>query len=100
MLVLTRKVEEAIRIGNDVRLVVLSTARGHVRIGIEAPSGVSVLREEVHVREPPRRRAARRGRRRECVSDHDRGGVLVSGFAVGVAHRRVAVSIPCEEASS
>lgn len=50
MLVLTRKVEEAIRIGNDVRLVVLSTARGHVRIGIEAPSGVSVLREEVHVR--------------------------------------------------
>ena len=44
MLVLTRKTDEAIRIGNDVRIVVLSTARGHVRIGIEAPGGVSVLR--------------------------------------------------------
>ncbi len=50
MLVLTRKAEEGIRIGNDVRIVVLSTARGHVRIGIDAPSGVSVLREEVHAR--------------------------------------------------
>jgi carbon storage regulator len=50
VLVLTRKSEEGIRIGNDVRIVVLSTARGHVRIGIEAPSGVSVLREEVHLR--------------------------------------------------
>jgi carbon storage regulator len=50
VLVLTRKTEEGIRIGNDVRIVVLSTARGHVRIGIDAPSGVSVLREEVHLR--------------------------------------------------
>ena len=50
MLVLTRKAEEGIRIGNDVRIVVLTTARGHVRIGIDAPSGVSVLREEVHLR--------------------------------------------------
>jgi carbon storage regulator len=50
MLVLTRKPEEAIRIGNDVRIVVLASSRGHVRIGIEAPGGVSVLREEVHLR--------------------------------------------------
>ncbi len=50
MLVLTRKSDEAIRIGNDVRIVVLTTARGHVRIGIEAPGGVSVLREEIHAR--------------------------------------------------
>lgn len=50
MLVLTRKTEEGIRIGNDVRIVVIATARGHVRIGIDAPSGVSVLREEIHQR--------------------------------------------------
>jgi carbon storage regulator len=58
VLVLTRKCEESIRIGNDVRIVVLSTARGHVRIGIEAPSGVSVLREEVHLRIAAENRAA------------------------------------------
>jgi carbon storage regulator len=58
VLVLTRKTEEGIRIGNDVRIVVLSTARGHVRIGIEAPSGVSVLREEVHLRIADENRSA------------------------------------------
>lgn len=58
MLVLTRKAEEGIRIGNDVRIVVLSTARGHVRIGIEAPSGLSVLREEVHLRIADENRSA------------------------------------------
>jgi carbon storage regulator len=58
LLVLTRKPDEAIRIGNDVRIVVLTTARGHVRIGIEAPSGVSVLREEVHARIAEENRSA------------------------------------------
>lgn len=58
MLVLTRKPDEAIRIGNDVRIVVLTTARGHVRIGIEAPGGLSVLREEVHARIAQENRSA------------------------------------------
>jgi carbon storage regulator len=58
VLVLTRKTDEGIRIGNDVRIVVLSTARGHVRIGIEAPSGISVLREEVHTRIAQENRSA------------------------------------------
>lgn len=50
MLVLTRKNGEAIRIGGRVKVVVLSASRGHVRLGIEAPAGVTVLREEVHER--------------------------------------------------
>ena len=50
MLVLTRKNGEAIRIGGRINVVVLSASRGQVRLGIEAPTGVSVLREEVHVR--------------------------------------------------
>lgn len=50
MLVLTRKSGEAIRVGGRIKLVVLSISRGQVRIGIEAPAGVSVLREEVHER--------------------------------------------------
>lgn len=47
MLVLTRKTNEAIRIGKDVRLVVVELCPTHVRIGIEAPREVPVHREEV-----------------------------------------------------
>jgi carbon storage regulator len=50
MLVLTRKSGEAIRIGSRIRVVVLSASHGQVRLGIEAPPGVIVLREEVHER--------------------------------------------------
>lgn len=50
MLVLSRKSGEAIRIGSRIRLVVLSASHGQVRLGIEAPPGVIVLREEVHER--------------------------------------------------
>lgn len=50
MLVLTRKEGEALRIGADVRVVLLGVSGGHVRIGIEAPRELTVLREEVHER--------------------------------------------------
>ncbi len=50
MLVLTRKCGEAIRIGNGVTVVLIKAGRGQVRIGIEAPAGVPVLREEVYAR--------------------------------------------------
>jgi carbon storage regulator len=47
VLVLTRKLGEAIVIGEDVRLTVLSIAPGRVKIGIEAPPHVAVDRVEV-----------------------------------------------------
>lgn len=47
MLVLSRKVGEAIVIDHDVRVVVLSADRRGVRLGIEAPASRSVLREEL-----------------------------------------------------
>ena len=50
MLVLTRKEGEALRIGSDVRVVVLGVSGMNVRIGIEAPRDLTVLREEVHER--------------------------------------------------
>lgn len=50
MLVLTRKSGEALRIGPDVCIRVLVTARGHVRLGVEAPSDLLVLRDEVYER--------------------------------------------------
>jgi carbon storage regulator len=47
MLVLTRRVSESIRIGDDVVVTVVQIAPGKVRIGIEAPSGCMILREEL-----------------------------------------------------
>lgn len=47
MLVLTRKVAETIRIGEDVVIKVIKTGKGTVRIGIEAPANVRVLRGEL-----------------------------------------------------
>ncbi len=47
MLVLTRKKEEAIRIGEDIVVKIVSTDKNSVRLGIEAPSDVTILREEL-----------------------------------------------------
>jgi carbon storage regulator len=47
MLVLTRRVSESIRIGDDVVITVVQIAPGKVRIGIEAPPGCMILREEL-----------------------------------------------------
>ncbi|MDB4680148.1 MAG: carbon storage regulator [Planctomycetaceae bacterium] len=47
MLVLTRKRNEMIRIGDDVVIKVIKTGKGAIKIGIEAPSNVRVLRAEL-----------------------------------------------------
>jgi carbon storage regulator len=49
MLVLTRKVNEAIIIADAVRVVVADIQRGKVRLGVEAPVLVTVDREEIHL---------------------------------------------------
>lgn len=51
MLVLTRKPQSSIRIGDDVVIRVIRTARGSVRIGIEAPAHVRVRRGELASRD-------------------------------------------------
>jgi len=50
MLVLTRRCGEAVTIGPDIRVVVLGTKGGQVRLGIEAPKTVDVHRDEIHSR--------------------------------------------------
>ena len=50
MLVLTRRLDETIIIGNDIKITVLSIAGNQVRIGIAAPKEISVHREEVYAR--------------------------------------------------
>lgn len=47
MLVLSRHREEAIRIRDDIRIVIVEIRGDRVRLGIEAPIDVSVHREEV-----------------------------------------------------
>lgn len=47
MLCLNRKLRESILIGDDVRVVVMEIKNNVVKLGIEAPKGVSVLRSEL-----------------------------------------------------
>jgi carbon storage regulator len=49
MLVLTRKSGQSIIIGDDIELWVLSTTREKVRLGIQAPRDVPILRKEVYL---------------------------------------------------
>lgn len=47
MLVLSRKVGEKILIGDNISVTVVRVAQGIVRIGVEAPSNMPVVREEI-----------------------------------------------------
>ncbi len=46
MLVLTRKPQESIMIGDDIEVIVASIDRNSVRIGIRAPRDIKILRKE------------------------------------------------------
>ena len=48
MLVLTRKGEETIKVGDDIEISILSIEGDQVRIGIDAPKSVDVHRGEVY----------------------------------------------------
>ena len=47
MLVLTRKTNQSIMIGDDVEVSVLSVSRDKIRLGITAPKDIPVYRKEV-----------------------------------------------------
>jgi carbon storage regulator len=50
MLILTRKPGETIRINDDICIKVLGVSGQQVRLGIEAPKGIEVHREEIYQR--------------------------------------------------
>lgn len=63
MLILTRKRNDSIRIGENIVVRVMRTARASVKIGIEAPESMRILRGELN----------------DC-------GALVNGVAVEPTH--------------
>jgi carbon storage regulator len=50
MLVLSRKTDESMFIGDDIKITVLDIRGGQVRLGITAPDSIKVHREEVYQR--------------------------------------------------
>ena len=49
MLVLTRKTNQSIMIGDDIEVSVLAVSRDKIRLGITAPKDVPVFRKEVYL---------------------------------------------------
>jgi len=47
MLVLSRKVGERILIGDKIAVTIVRVAQGSVRIGVEAPDSMQIVREEL-----------------------------------------------------
>ncbi len=53
MLVLSRRESERIKLGDAIVVTVVRLHAGHVRLGIEAPSDILVLRAELQPKDDP-----------------------------------------------
>ena len=58
MLVLTRKLNQSIKIGDDVEITVIEVRGDQVRLGVTAPRDVAVHRKEVYLQIQQENRAA------------------------------------------
>ena len=47
MLVISRKINEKIKIGDNIEIIIVSIDKNQVKIGIEAPKNVTILRSEL-----------------------------------------------------
>ena len=72
MLVLSRKVEEKILIGNDIVITVVAVKGGKVRLGFDAPSELKILRDECLPTESTvfEEEAVESGSRESCQVSH------------------------------
>jgi carbon storage regulator len=50
MLVLTRKSDESIKLGDDITITIVEVKGNAVRLGIEAPAGLRIYRRELYDR--------------------------------------------------
>ena len=46
MLVLTRKMNQVIKLGEDITITVVRTSHGAVQLGVEAPRSIRIMRAE------------------------------------------------------
>ena len=58
MLVLSRKESQRIRLGDSIVVTIVKISGDKVRVGIEAPTSVLVLRDELEARDPAKAAAA------------------------------------------
>ena len=72
MLVLTRKSNQSIMIGDEIEVSVLSIMGEKVRIGIQAPRDIPVFRKEVYLEIQAEQVAAGGGAREEVADALDR----------------------------
>ena len=70
MLILTRRVGETIKIGENVDVTVLGIKGNQVRIGINAPKSVAVHREEIFRRIEAEKRAGNSITEDETIKGH------------------------------
>jgi carbon storage regulator len=54
VLVLTRKVDEALVLGDHIKVTVIQIRGKQVRLGIEAPPGILIIREEENLISEPK----------------------------------------------
>ncbi len=50
MLILTRKIHEMVRIGDNIQIILLGISHQYARIGIQAPNNIAIYREEIYKR--------------------------------------------------
>ncbi len=60
MLVLSRRQDESLVINGQIRITILKTSGAKVRLGIDAPQSVDVLRSELVAANPAPRKGTRR----------------------------------------
>lgn len=48
MLVLTRRLGEAITIGDDIKIIIVEVDNNQVKLGVEAPREIEIYREELY----------------------------------------------------
>jgi carbon storage regulator len=83
MLVLTRKIGEAIIINDNIRISIVDIGNGRVKIGVEAPGNVNIDREEIF----KKKQAAKQTQNQSLIHDPE--------AAVPVQyHNRIAGAMP------
>ncbi len=58
MLVITRKTEEGFLIGDNIEITVLEIGKDRIKIGINAPKEVKIVRKEIYMTEEMNKKAS------------------------------------------